>query len=272
MGFEDDADDEPFIQAYERAAMARVVREVGPILRDGGIGEVDRRHAFAERQRVAGIIDRDRGDRAREQMRFNARAQVANGEFANIADTVLEPTPEWMAKGETRAFTPRLHDGPEQTVRTVRGVRRVLTPIPMRLYAAGSMTEETLKACLWYRLVHSQAGLDGRFSTSRYGNDASLGASKSKTLGGAAGHIPMTLVEAEARRHYRAARDVIPAHLLKLFEAVVLDDIPLRRVARFVRARNARVLVDFRRAAEKLREHCQSVGIEHGAKGTGLGD
>ena len=61
----------------------------------------------AERQRVSAIIERDRIDRIREQDRAAAEIEVAEGVFVNLSDSVTEPTPEWISKGDVRTFVPK---------------------------------------------------------------------------------------------------------------------------------------------------------------------
>ena len=71
----------------------------------------------------------------------------------------------------------------------------------------------------------------------------------------------MVMAEAEARRLYRMAKAEIPAHLIKMFEAVVLDDLTLRRAARFSRCRDSRVGPMFAQAAGVLVWHCERAEI-----------
>src|SRR5687767_3560287 len=101
--------DDAFARAYERAAYARDVPTFDA-------------YAAQERGRVRAIIASDGAYREREEYRRQATLQVASGSFENIADTVVEPTPEWLEKGPVRSFTPRLPDGAVRTTRTVRSV------------------------------------------------------------------------------------------------------------------------------------------------------
>lgn len=207
----------------------------------------------AERQRVSAIIARDQIDRQDEIFRKQAEMELAKGVFVNLDDTVTPPTPEWLAKFDTAPFTPRLHDG---TVKTTRSVRRVVTPMVMRMWNAGKITDDQARACMWYRSMHDQAGLEGRWSSMRISD------SPGGNQGGAAGHVPMSLQEAEARRNYRIATNSIKPHLRRFFQAVVIDDIIIRNAARFVRCSNGKEVMKFRLAANQLVVFVEGSGID----------
>lgn len=205
----------------------------------------------SERRRVREMLARDKAERSREEVRKMAELQVREGVFVNLADTVVQPTEEWMAKGDTETFLPKQ---PKGTVRTVRSVRRVLTPAVSRMWRSGKIEAEHLKACLWYRYMHERAGLEGRFSSSR--PSAETQAPKAQRQGGTGGHIPVTLEEAAARRAFRNARASLPNAYLRFFEAVVLDDIPIYRSWRLARCSRPKAVRRFRRIATELVDFC----------------
>lgn len=222
--------------------------------RTRGISDQARRD---EEARVAALIKRDQTYRQREQDRKAAEIEVAKGLTVNIGEAVDEPTEEWLAKGDFRTFVPRLEDG---TVRTVKAYRRVITPMVMRLWLKGSLTDDQARACMWYRDRFDTAGVGGRYKSSHISLTGNVGG------GGGAGQAPMALHarEAEARGEYRAARDALTAFYLKFFESVVIHDIPLSRAVRFAKCRNEKALVRFRAVAEELVAHCarEKVSIE----------
>lgn len=212
-----------------------------------------------EAARVKAMIDRDRADRIREADRKRAEIELANGSFVNIADSVIEPTPEWLAKGDVATYRPKQPDG---TVREVKTVKRVLTPIVVRMYNQGRIDDEMAKACLWFRQMYEYSGMTGRWSTSNMSSITGATSSSAKNVGGFAGHIPMTETEAVARQYYRMAVEAIPAYLRKFFLAVVINDLSLRRACLHARCRNDQAMDRFRTAASSLVSFCNSERVE----------
>jgi len=212
--------------------------------------------AVAEQGRVDAIIERDRADRQREIDRRVARSLVESGNYERITETVMEPTPEWLKKGDTMPFTPRQHD---RTTRVFKTVRRVSTPIVLRMWKAGKLSDDHARACLWYRDRWESAGLDGRVKSSHLSLSGNTGGGS-----GGMGQAPMAIHEREAiaRREYRDARDAIAPVLLRMFEAVVLGNVPLRRTERFVRCRNGQIKQRFIAACGDLMAHCERLGLE----------
>lgn len=198
-----------------------------------------------EAQRVKAILERDRAEADREQRRREAELQVRSGNFANIADTVMEPTPEWVGKGDVMPFTPKQHNG---TTRVFRTVRRVSNPLIVRMRNAGKISDDHFDACRWYRAQFDQAGLEGRYKSSHISLTGNTGG------GGGLGQSPMALheSEAQARINFRAARDAMQAFYLRFFDAVVLDDVPLKRAARFAKCRTEAAPRRFRDCCNQL--------------------
>lgn len=213
------------------------------------------RYPANERRRVRTLLDRDREHEAREQMRKAAEMEVRKGVFVNLGDTVIEPTPEWTAKGDVERFTPK---SPDKTTRSVSTVRRTQTPIVLRLYNAGHLTDEQTAACIWYRKTFALAGLDGHASSSQWNPNSTI--RRSATDAGF-GYVPGSEIVAEARDEFRAARASLPTGLVRFFEKVALEDLPLRRARRFARCRDDRTLHHYRQCAEALLTHCDRAGI-----------
>ncbi|MXP24825.1 hypothetical protein GRI39_02030 [Altererythrobacter indicus] len=213
-------------------------------------------HQRDERRRVKNLLERDRADRIREHDRKASELEVAEGKFVNLADTVTEPTPEWTAKGDVRPYTPRQPDG---TVRSISTVRRVVTPMPVRLYRSGRITEDQARVCLWYRLLYDKACLGGRYSSSKM-KDPSLSARARQ--GDSYGYMPTTMDEADARRTFRLLREQITSFYIRFFDVVVLDDASMKIAARYARCRNSRVAARFRQCAQQLVDFIEQNDIE----------
>lgn len=251
-------------EAAEDARLARVLEaqdetdfivRFGAAFREAGHCLVER--GGAERDRIEVIIQRDRTDRLIEMDRQVAEVEVANGNYYNLVGSALPPTPEWLAKHETMPFTPKQAD---DTVRVIKTVRVVRTPIIARLWRAGKITDELARACLWYRKTFEYAGLEGRWSSSQWrGPDHISGGGGN---GAVAGHVPMTLSEAEARNEYRQAVIAIDPIYRQFFDQVVIHDVSLRDAARFAKCTNGKELPRFLVAAEDLLDHLEARGIE----------
>lgn len=209
----------------------------------------------AERDRVEAIIARDKADRTRERDRKAAEIKVNSGEVVYVTEMSIDPTPEWMEKGDTKTFIPRQHNG---TTKLIKTVRRVQVPFVLKMLVGGKISEDQYRACSWYRERHESAGLDGRVKSSHISLTGNTGG------GGGGGQAPMALhaYEAEARNAVRRARAAIAPVLLKMFEAVVVHDIPLRRAARFIRCRNSMEMQRFRVACQDLVNHLNGDGVD----------
>jgi len=243
----------------ERMAANMDRREIADLSRDltkrfveAGHCTVDTAVAQAERRRVRELLNRDRADAARETARAEAEKAMAAGSFVNLADAVVEPTSEWLEKGEVQSFTPRSPDG---TARSVSTVRRVQTPIVIRMHRSGKLSDEHVLSCVWYRNAFEFADLAGHSASSQWNPNSTI---RRGAIDAGFGYVPASEAVAEARDEYRAARDMLPAASLRFFEAIVLDDLPLRRAARFARCRDDRAQHQFRTVCERLHQHLLS--------------
>ena len=245
--------EEAFLAAFDRREAERGASDIGVSLA---------KHTMVapEAARVAAIIARDQAERIAEQDRKRARIEVGNGSFVNLADTVLPPTPEWLAKGEVKPFTPRLigEGGRTSTVKTVQTVRRVLIPMVRKMHLAGKLGDEHYAACIIYRTDCEAAGVEGRFKTSNFSLAGNVGGG-----GGNAQH-PMAqhAFEAEAREAFRAAQSAITPFYLLFLDKVVLDDVPLSRAWRFARCPRTKAESRFRAVVAELFTHYKSVRRE----------
>ena len=213
-----------------------------------------------ERKRIADVIARDKADRIADRDRLMAELEVRRGVFVNLDDTVMPPTPEWLAKGEVKPFTPRLigEGGRTQTVKTVRTVRRVIISTVVRMALAGKITDNQFAACRWYRDVHDQAGIEGRYKTSHLSLAGNVGGS-----GGNAQH-PMAQHEREAsaRQSFRRARGAINPRFVEVFEGVVIHDLSLRAASIKAKRDNARLLPRFQYSCDRLLDHLSAMGMD----------
>ncbi len=208
-----------------------------------------------EAARVKAVIDRDRADRIREADRKRAEIELANGSFVNIADSVIEPTPEWLAKGDVATYRPKQPDG---TVREVKTVRRKAGSVLVGMHMEGRINEDHFVACMWYRSVYEQAGVDGRYKSSHISMTGNTGG------GGGQGQHPMAQHhrEAEAREFYRLARMEINPRFLPVFELVVVEGLSLRAASVTAKRDNSRLLANFTMAAQRVFDFCEGRGID----------
>ena len=250
-------EDAALAAAIDAAQDDRLADELGPIFWAHGHGGVVEPKAMREnRERVEALIERDKADRIRERDRKAAELEVGRGNFINLADTVVEPTPEWQERVAHRSYTPKQSDGTVREVRTVRAERVALV---FKMHAAGKLADEHFTACMWYRDCWEQAGLRGRVKSSLLSLTGNVGGG-----GGGDGQAPMALHEFEAlaRNNFRAARESIAPSLLAMFDAVVLRDVPLTRAQKFVRCRENQILQRFRAACSDLCEFIEAAKID----------
>lgn len=237
-------DEEQFLDAFDKREAARIESDLH------ARAKFDRDEH--EAARVKAMLERDRIEARKERDRKAAELQVREGVYVNLSDTVVEPTPEWLEKGDVIGFTPKQPDG---TVRQVRTVRRVVTPMIERLHRKGAIDETQAAACVWYRKMFERAGLEGRYSVSRAGSpNPTSGTRKSGAVGG---HIAMTLEEAEARQLWRDVRKHMTAFYIRYFDAVVVDDIPIYRAVRFARCRREKALHRLKQVIDEVVEFCE---------------
>lgn len=240
----------------EGSAVKDLARDIGAKLTKAGHALVEESKAKREeRERVKALLDRDKAYHAAEIVRAAAEIDLENGKSIAIVDAVIEPTPEWIAKGDVSTFTPRLEDG---TVKTVRGYRRSTVSVPTKLCFDGKITDEQLAACLWYALIHEFAGVSGRYKTSSISLDGNVGGG-----GGVAQH-PMAAHEneAQAREMYRLARLAVNPRFLPVFEFVVISGMSLRAAATAAKRDNSRLLQNFRHAAQAVADFCAGRKID----------
>ena len=195
----------------------------------------------AEKERVADLLRRDREDADTERRRRMAVQQVENGEFANLDDTVVKPTPELLTKGEFVPYTPK---GLDDTVRSVRTVRRRITSQLVTLHSRGVLDDDLLAACKWYRDRYEAAQLEPAASVASYG--ASVRGDPIY------GPLPTTEWAAEARSDFRWATSFIPTDVRASFDLVILDDMPIQQAARAGRCRYANTAGAVKRGALHL--------------------
>lgn len=181
-------------------------------------------HQKREADRVAAIIDRDRAYAEREAERRAATIQVAEGLTVNIGNTLVEPTPEWLAKGESRAVAV---GGERWTDQPITTRRRVETSHAERAYNAGRITARQCKACQWYREQHEMSGLSGNVKSTSF---------EPRISGSASVGLPFTPRQIEAQNEMDNARLMIPSRLRKFFEAVVVEDTAITRAAKIAYA------------------------------------
>lgn len=182
--------------------------------------------------------------------------EVRRGVFINLADTVIEPTREWLEKGPVEKFTPKAPDG---TVRSLSTVRRIRSSAVTKLYGQGKVSMEFVFVAIWYRQCYEAAGIEGRYKTSNM-SGMNFGS------GGGAGQSqhPMAQHESEAdmREAVRSVRKYLGERHAKVFEAIAILDLPLREAARVAKCSNGSILSRFRDACAGVIEWCEKAGVD----------
>lgn len=201
-----------------------------------------------EANRVADILARDAEYAEAERARAAATIELADGLTVNVVDTVVPPTPEWLAKAPTRTvyvggekWTDRASHEPVKTV------RRVVTSYPERMFLAGKLNERQLKACIWYQNQYEYSGFTGTVRTANL---------EPRIPTGNRGQLPFTPAQMDAQDELNNARLVIPTRLRALFERVVISDVSLTRAAKEVYA-GRYPLDSFRCCADRVGDYIQ---------------
>lgn len=200
---------------------------------------------------VNDLISRDRRERDEEQFRLNAIIQVENGDFTNISSTVLQPTPEQLAKYEFDKHPTALQAG---TVRPRNTVKRV-SPIQIQtLRVTGVLDDDLYAACNWYRNTYDKTGWDTLISSCGY-NEGGFGGSQVFYA-----HLPKTQRAAESRDDFRIAQGYIPKEYRDVFNAVVIMDSSLTKQSRVrLVAKDEPPITDAEIVAMPV--HCLRMGI-----------
>lgn len=204
-----------------------------------------------EANRVAAVIERDKAERTAEADREAALLEISEGVYVNVGDATVPPTLEWMTKGDVMSVTVQA-DGEGHHARSVKTVRRVMTSHAKRAYRAGKITEEQKIACEWYRDQYDAAGLEGRVKTANLAQRIS---------GGVAGGIMFTEDQVAAQWHYRNARERMNPGMIKFFDLVIIDEIPVDRSCRIARS-GRHPYVTLRQCADAVAGYMDEVGIE----------
>lgn len=222
--------------------MADTANKTPPV----SVAEAKRR----ERQRVKAIIERDKADRMREIERAAAEIKVREGLVVTAHETVIEPTPEWFQHGDAEPFTPELPDG---TVRELKTVRRVRVPIILRMLNKRDLDVDQYRALAWYSECYEMAGLHGSIPIAQIGREVFTPEAGDRLM--------FNERQQDAQNQLRAVRSVITTHRIRFFEAVVIDNVPVARAARFTRTTRRNQLNLFKNEAQKVTVEVFRLGI-----------
>jgi hypothetical protein len=195
-----------------------------------------------EAARATKLLRQTRLDAKEEAERKAAQLEIRSGVFVNVGDAVVPPTPEWLAKHETRPVTVQA-DGQGHHARSVKTVRRItITPV-IRAHQALKIDERQLRACTWYRDRYEETGLDGRISSAQAVDRIKAG-------------IPAGLMfgdyQLEAIDDIRKARAAIPAKYRRFFDLVVLQEIGVKRAERMARCQRNSGMLTLRSCADHV--------------------
>jgi hypothetical protein len=202
-----------------------------------------------EQERVKALIERDRADHMREIERAAAEIQLKSGKLASIRETVVEPTPEWFQHGDSQPFTPEV---PDRTAIVLKTVRRVRIPIILRMLQRGDIDNDQYRALNWYSECYERAGLHGSIPIAQIGKEV---------FGGGPDRVLFTESQQEAQKGLRLAKKALPPAKVRFFEAVVIDNVPITRAARFVRTRPSNALKTFKKLAHSVTVAIKDAGF-----------
>lgn len=214
-------------------------------LTDPALGPVAfiRRKEREEQQRVSVTIAKDAAERRIEQRRKLAAIEKEMGGDPDPVDLAVPPTPELLRSGQFQTISLR----EEATETALPTLRRVVTPMIVRLHTSGVLDDDTFPACKWYRDQFEESGLLGRYAASQAGG----GGDRSQPIFGA---MARTEWEVTARANFRFARQGVTPRFLAPFDLVVLDDLSMREAERIGRVRNGSMVPIIRAAALELRD------------------
>lgn len=188
------------------------------------------------------ILRQTRLDAKEEAEREAAQLEIKKGTYVNVGDAVVPPTPEWLAKHETRPVTVQA-DGQGHHARSVKTVRRVIVTPVIRAHRAGQLDERQLRACTWYADRYEETGLDGRVAK---------GCFEPRIASGLMGGVAFTDRQVEAMDDMRAVRKGIPASYRKFFDLVVLNEIGVKRAERMAKCRRDSGMLTLRTCADAV--------------------
>ena len=199
------------------------------------------RSAAQAQGRVRELINDNRAYLDAERRRETALAELEIGLDVNIADAIVGPTPELLAKG---TFISRKIAGEQWQDRTVEGVRRIEVSQITMLHGRGVLTDDSFRACKWYKDRYLAAEMEPSAPVAQYG----------ETVRGdpVYGHLPSSEWAAEARSDVRYARGFIPGDILPFFEEVICHDLTMKDAARVARLRFVNFSAAFKIAADRL--------------------
>lgn len=210
---------------------------------------VNVRLGSAADRRARQLAERDRQEQMREIERAAAEIELKSGRLASIRETVVEPTPEWFQHGDSQPFTPEV---PDRTAIVLSTVRRVRTPIILRMLHRGQIDNDQYRALNWYSECYELAGLHGNIPIAQIGREV---------FGGGADRVLFTEAQQEAQKLLREVKSVITPHRVRFFEAVVIGNVPITRASRFIRTKPNNALIPFKKEAERVTAEVERLGI-----------
>lgn len=202
-----------------------------------------------EQARVKAMIERDKQDRMREIERAAAEIELASGKTAYVKETVVEPTREWFQHGDSQPFTVEV---PDRTSIVMKTVRRVRVPIILRMLHRGQIDNDEYRALDWYSECYERAGLHGAMPSVQIGREV---------FGGGPDRVLFTESQQQAQRLLREVKAEIPKHMVRFFEAVVIDNVPITRASRFIRTKPANALKPFKQLTVAVTAKAEAMGI-----------
>jgi len=195
-----------------------------------------------EQERINAMIARDKQDRMREIER-------AADEIILTQQDVTAPPPEWFQHGDARDFSVEV---PDRTAIALKTVRRIRTPIILRMLNADKIDSDQYRALNWYSECYEAAGLLGSIPSVQIGREV---------FGGGPDRVLFTETQQQAQQMLRQVKSVITPHRVRFFEAVVIGNVPIERASKFVRTRRGNALIIFKNEAQKVTAEVERLGI-----------
>jgi hypothetical protein len=195
----------------------------------------------ASERRLMEMLERDAKDREEEQRRRIALADLEAGIETNVADALVKPTPEQL---RDPAFITRKVAAKHWADGGLTGFRRMVTSQIIVLHSRGVLTDDTVKACKWYRDRWELARMEPSAPVAQYG----------ETVRGDPdyGHLPHSQMVAEAKDDIRDARKFIPGDMLNMFENVICHDLTMKSAARAASLRYVNFSAAFKLTVDRL--------------------
>lgn len=218
-------------------------REIERIVSAHAAGKVEERKERGDR-RVRALISRDRMDRLAEEARQAAEQASGEGKEISLSEVALGPTTEQIQRAGRYGFEQVGEVGTGKSARLGAIVyRRRSCPVAWKMLMQGVIDRTGFDACCWYRGIFEATGLQGSIASTDYSREV-FSAPNARAM--------FADWQVEQQDQFRAIRKEIDANLLRMLDAMVLNDVSVHRAARVARTGHREPKACFERAVEQL--------------------